>query len=533
VKIEPTSVIWQRIFWLVAGGILGCFLFLLAFIFRDEILASFPQGALARLKSTSDSARDRPAELQTALLRLKIETLPIDIESGKNCRSAGSIAEESSSRLLHVTCDGRLFWFSLKAGIPPEPIDLDLNLGEVQMLNFVAGRGRYDQRIVAVHDVLKLRSGDYALTLSRWDDAEKCVRFELGTVSLEARSPVFATLFRSEPCLGLNLEGSLLGGHQAGGRLAEPSDGVLLFTVGDFTRDGVVSEPSFPQDPSVPYGKLIELRVADGSHRVVAAGLRNPQGLVVTRDGRIFETEHGPQGGDELNLLREGGNYGWPNVTYGTDYDLDYWPLSTHTGRHDGYLKPSYAWVPSVGVGQLIEISGFAPEWDGDLLVGALATYSLWRLRIEDEHVVYAEEIPIDERIRDIIRLADGRIAILSDAGRIVLIDAAPKSERPQPAPEVIAQRCLECHTLSLTPGAGGRISLAGLPGRQGASWPGASYSPALSAVGGTWTRDRLRDYLKDPQTFAPGTNMIAGISETKVLEDILDGLEALDTPKD
>lgn len=530
--IEPENRFWQRVLWVGAGGVLACLAFVAAFVFRDEIVARLPWDALARLKSTMGLERDGPAELQTALVRLKISTLPTDIESGRTCRFAGSIAEESGSRLLFATCDGRLFWLSLQAGVPPAPIDLKLDLGEARMLDFVAGRGRYDQRVVAVHDLLKLRSGAYAFTMSRWDDTVKCIRFEVATVDLREPSPKPDILFRSAPCLSLNLKGRLLGGHQAGGRLAEPRDGVILVTVGDFTRDGVVTKPSFPQDPTAPYGKLIELRVADGSYRIIASGLRNPQGLALTRDGRIFETEHGPQGGDELNQLREGGDYGWPSVTYGTDYESDNWPLSPHTGRHDGYDKPSHAWVPSVGVSQLVEVADFAPEWNGDLLVGSLVGRSLWRLRLEGDRVVYAEEIPINERIRDIVRLSSGRIAMLTDSGLILLIEAAPKSSRPQIAPQVITEQCLECHTISRTPVTGGRIALSGLMGRKIASWPGATYSPALSAVGGTWTRDRLRDYLKAPQAFAPGTAMPAAIGNPAVLEEVLDGLETMSAPE-
>lgn len=537
VRTESRKVIWGRVLaWLAVAVILAGLLGALAFLFREQIAAQLPRSVVVRLKSFLPTDQPRTSEYQTALLRLKIVPLSLKIVEGANCRSAGAIAQESDSRLLHVTCDGRFFWFPLQEGLSPEPIDLKLDLGEARMLEFVAGRGRYGQRIVGVHDLLKLRSGDYALTLSRWDDAANCVRFEVATVSVTAKSPRITTLFRAAPCLELNLQGLLLEGHQAGGRLAEPGDGILLVTVGDFGRDGLVragmeTNPLYPQDPSVPYGKLIELRVAEGSYRIIAMGLRNPQGLVLTRDGRIFETEHGPQGGDELNQLREGGNYGWPHVTYGTDYELDVWPLSDRTGRHDGYLKPTYAWLPSIGVSQLVEIAGFAPEWDGDLLVGSLASRSLWRLRLEGDHAVYAEEIPIGERIRDMIRLADGRIAILSDDGRVVLIKAAAKSARSPTVPEVLAQRCLECHTASPTPVASGRISLAGLVGRDVASWPGATYSPALSAVGGTWSRERLRDYLKNPQAFAPGTTMPEGVTDPDVLETILDALEALPAP--
>jgi hypothetical protein len=167
VRTESTSLLRRWVLWLVIAAILAGLLGTLAFVFRDQVAAKLPRSAVVRLKSVLASDEDRPSELQTALLRLNMVTLPLKNVEGANCRSAGSIAQERASRLLHVSCDGRFFWFSLQEGIPPEPIDLELDLGEAQMLTFVAGRGRHDVRVLGVHDLLKLGSGDYAVTFSR------------------------------------------------------------------------------------------------------------------------------------------------------------------------------------------------------------------------------------------------------------------------------------------------------------------------------------------------------------------------------
>jgi len=90
----------------------------------------------------------------------------------------------------------------------------------------------------------------------------------------------------------------------------------------------------------VSYGKTILIHLDDGTSEIYSLGHRNPQGLYVTPEGAIWSTEHGPQGGDELNLIVRGANYGWPLVTYGTDYGSAAWPLSHVQGRHDGYQQP-------------------------------------------------------------------------------------------------------------------------------------------------------------------------------------------------
>jgi glucose/arabinose dehydrogenase len=127
-------------------------------------------------------------------------------------------------------------------------------------------------------------------------------------------------------------------------------------------------------------------------------------------------------GGDELNSIVPGADFGWPHVTLGVNYtepasDAKFWPGNPNQGRHDGYWMPTFAWMPSIAPSAIRTISGFHPRWDGDLLIATLAGQSLHRIRLDGSHVLYDERIAVDRRIRA-IEIAHGRIYILFDDGR-------------------------------------------------------------------------------------------------------------------
>ncbi len=143
----------------------------------------------------------------------------------------------------------------------------------------------------------------------------------------------------------------------------------LLVAVGDHEHDGANSPELFPQDDTTSYGKTILINLTDFSHQQFSKGHRNPQGLFIDSPDAIWETEHGPQGGDELNLVKRGANYGWPSVTYGTQYGAHFWPGDPVPGSHSGYAEPFYSWVPSIGVSSLLVIH--SPQfklWEGDVV---------------------------------------------------------------------------------------------------------------------------------------------------------------------
>jgi aldose sugar dehydrogenase len=164
------------------------------------------------------------------------------------------------------------------------------------------------------------------------------------------------------------------------------------------------------------------VKTKDAIPSVWSYGHRNPQGLALdVRDGAIYDTEHGPRGGDELNLVEPGINYGWPVVTLGMDYggmpfgyDLDGKRVASVTAK-EGIRQPIAHWVPSIAVCGLDFYTGDKfPEWKNDLLVGALAQQEVRRLRIVDKKVV-SQEIILKNigRVRDVAAGPDGFIYVL------------------------------------------------------------------------------------------------------------------------
>jgi hypothetical protein len=280
----------------------------------------------------------------------------------------------------------------------------------------------------AVKDIRVLPGEDRARLLAsfhHWDPGRRCFTLRLAQAELPAAlerasaTVRWRMLYQTHPCLPIKPVGWPFAGHEAGGRIEPLPDGRILLSVGDHEFDGVHAH-AMAMDSTASYGKTIAIDPATGEARTFTDGHRNPQGLFV--DGsRIWETEHGPVGGDELNLLREGGTYGWPRVSYGTIGGGYLW----HEGAHPGFLRPVFAWVPSIGVSQVIVLHGRGfPRWRGDLLVSSLRAATLFRLRVEEGRVILAEPIPIGQRIRDLTEAPDGSVVLVLETDRLLVLRA-------------------------------------------------------------------------------------------------------------
>ena len=218
-----------------------------------------------------------------------------------------------------------------------------------------------------------------------------------------------------------------------GGRIALLPDGTLLLTLGD----GFVYRED-AQRLDNHFGTIVRLNPdgsapadnpafeADGALAgIYSYGHRNVQGIVVDAEtGRIWSHEHGPRGGDELNLIEPGANYGWPIATSGVDYNgARISPFTTH----DGFTAPLREWSPSIAPAGLTLYGGDRfPAWSGDLFIAALASRDVRRIDLEDGTVV-GEEIlfgELGERIRDVRTGPDGFLYLLTDAdqGRVLRI---------------------------------------------------------------------------------------------------------------
>jgi len=333
------------------------------------------------------------------------------------------------------------------------------------------------------------------------------------------------TIFESSPCIPLDTVGPLLhfGGIQIGGRMGLLNANELLVAVGDHEHDGVNSPELFSQDDASSYGKTILINLTDFSHQQYSKGHRNPQGLFVDGPGTIWETEHGPQGGDELNLVKGGANYGWPSVSYGTQYGAHFWPGDPVPGSHIGYAEPFFSWVPSIGVSSVLVIHGDQFKlWKGDVLVASLRDSALYRARVRDQRIVMMERMPFGRRLRDIAEGSEGQLLLWTDRGALLEVE----SDNDVGGGETVFQACNGCHVIGDGESNGIGPDLRKVVGRPVANMKGFRYSAAMQNLGGKWTRERLDKFLTNPQAYVPGTKMrFPGVADADERADLIEFL--------
>lgn len=218
----------------------------------------------------------------------------------------------------------------------------------------------------------------------------------------------FTVLYASEPGAG---------GRHFGSRLVEAPDGTIFLTIGD---RGTGPDGTQAQDPARAEGKVIHLnrdgsaatRLSGWSDGVHSRGHRNPQGAALDGQGRLWVVDHGAQGGDEVNLILPGANYGWPIITFGIDYDGSRIGQGTEA---EGKAPPLHVWDPSIAPSGLMILDGaMFPEWRGDLFTGSLKFDYLARLDPEDGFAEERIEGTQTGRVRDVREAPDGSIWFLS-----------------------------------------------------------------------------------------------------------------------
>lgn len=230
-----------------------------------------------------------------------------------------------------------------------------------------------------------------------------------GTLSADGTSlEGFETVWTGDPARG---------GRHFGARLAEAPDGTIRLATGD---RGTGPGGTEAQDPASSIGKVIgitrdgaALPAPDGwAPGVVSLGHRNIQGAAFGPDGRFWVAEHGARGGDEINLVEQGRNYGWPVISYGVNYNGD--TIGTGT-EAPGMEQPAHYWDPSMAPsGLAVWDGGLMPGWTGSLMVGSLKFDHIARL---DPAKGFAEEritAPETGRVRDVRQGPDGALWFLS-----------------------------------------------------------------------------------------------------------------------
>jgi glucose/arabinose dehydrogenase len=211
------------------------------------------------------------------------------------------------------------------------------------------------------------------------------------------------------------------GGVHYSERIAFAPDGTMFVSSGERFK----FDPA--QDRGSDLGKIIHM-TANGQRiggNYYTMGHRNVLGLAFAPDGRLWATEMGPRGGDELNLILQGRNYGWPEASYGSHYDGRGIP-DDHKSR--GFEEPKVWWTPSVSPGSLLIYSGdLFPEWKGDALIGALSGQAFIRIDIDGDRARKADQWDMGKRIRAVDQGPRGEVYLLEDGPNARLLRLEPR----------------------------------------------------------------------------------------------------------
>jgi glucose/arabinose dehydrogenase len=279
-------------------------------------------------------------------------------------------------------------------------------------------RKRLDDSRFAITDiaVLSETANGAAIVASypTYDRSRQCVAVSLAAYQLNFATPSLQrnkTWFTSKPCV------PVIAVQHAAGRIEVIDKTSVYLTIGDlgFTK---INQPKVRGD----LGSIF--KVSQKSVEKISQGHRNQQGIVL-REGNLYISEHGPRGGDELNLITKGQDYGWPAVTFGEPYSAGDYVRPKVTGSHEGFTKPLTNWVPSVAPTELIALpqGPLWGTWQSQLVMGTLREESLIFIQLRNRTTVGAiEKVSVGERIRDLDLAPDGKILATTDSGQLLMI---------------------------------------------------------------------------------------------------------------
>jgi cytochrome c2 len=460
-------------------------------------VAAYPTLAgLTTLGETSTSlSSDDVAYVFSSYHDLRITTIPVmegDLQYG------GALTSIPGGRVLVVAGSGDARILTLADGAEVSTVDLNLPIDVPGYYREVPNPTWFYRVTDVLYD-----AGSLLATYTHRDSERDCYTVRLVEAPFDGSvvGP-WTTRFESRPCVEVDPLN-----NESAGRIAALGPTHVLVTMGNFGK---------MWDDQADYSKILRLDRQTWRAEIFTRGHRNPQGLLVTSSG-IWSTEHGPHGGDELNRIEPGRDYGWPSVSYGTAYGQKTLSTGGTPGDHAGFAAPVYSWTPSVGISNLIEVSGDAlPLWKGDLLIGSLTGLgngeALHRVRILEGRAVNVERIPTGRPVRDLLELDDGAIVLWDGRGVIQLVRSA----------DLVFAQCAGCHNVRRsTHGIG--PDLAGVVGSPTARHANYQYSEAMRRYGGRWTPARLDRYIRSPQEEIPGTTMEhAGVADPAARAEII-----------
>ena len=484
------------------------------------ILSAFFIGLYSHGSNAESMVETKKSTIETSFFSIEKR----DFRGGFSSKGKGGAITAVGPHIIIATNEGDFFQISTETmgvveNFLPHLDNGREKIGSSKFYSYRESNGR-------VHDLLYFNA-DFYVSYDRYITETDTIHFEISR--FDKNNKIWTPIYRS---LALDVSYFALGN---GGKMTPLDDENIVFSIGDYSLDSKNNLPSdfASQNPTLPWGKVLKLHVESGNNSVFSMGHRNIQGLTVLKNGAIIASEHGPRGGDELNAIVEGQNYGWPFVSFGTKYNsyelIDSVPYEKFkdkdvkdqilNNRKIKYTAPFYSFIPSIAPTDIIQIDDVHPLWDSDLLLASLKAMSLYHIKVDMDkttalfgkgNVVFVEPIYIGSRIRD-LEENGGIIWLLLDDGTISTIEPTSSLTPVEKNIDGLSS-CMTCHNLEPSQGAVAP-SLIGLFDRQIATSSFNKYSDGLKLLKSEnpnmrWTETNLIAYLMDPQSFAPGTTM-------------------------
>lgn len=366
--------------------------------------------ATAVLVATIFPATSTAAELPEIKLSIQSIDTPTAQVQGSNGERGAAIAR---------LADGRLLLGGGSTGFTLFLYDLT-NQQQITIGRAAAASERINDSRFAITDISVLtqtaETAQLLISYPRFNSEGRCVtvvvysyRANFGAQPSLKRGKMW---FQSKPCVAISAV------QHAAGRMELIDAKSAYLTIGDL---------GYPEiGDKTKRGTLgTVMKISAKKVTQISSGHRNAQGiLLIGKD--LYTSEHGPRGGDELNLIQQGIDYGWPTVTYGERYSPGDYVSPTNPESHNGFRKPLTYWVPSVAPTELIQLPAASAwgQWSSSIVMGTLREESLIFIQMKNKRVVgQMQTVNVNERIRDLDVTKDGSIIATTDSGKLLVIN--------------------------------------------------------------------------------------------------------------
>ena len=353
------------------------------------------------LTSTANAA-------QTPNLQIRVDDVKASTTSGGNMRGAGLAVLSNDELLLGGgKTGGEVFLYNLS------------NKKLTKLASLISANRRVNDSRFAINDIAVLSQSQSAANLlvsyPRLGLQRDCVEVVVENVNydrINQKIKRVKTWLVTKPCVPISAV------QHTSGRFEVIDSKSAYVTIGDLGYTQISNRKKRGDLGSI-------FKVSSTSVSKFSQGHRNAQGILLYNGKDLLAAEHGPRGGDELNLIKAGSDYGWPFVTYGQPYGPGDYVRPTKTGTHAGFVEPLKYWVPSIAPTELVQLpkSGWG-DWSNQLVLGTLREQVLVFMAIDERFAVTnTVNVDIGERIRDLEVLSTGELVATTDSGQLLVIN--------------------------------------------------------------------------------------------------------------